>query len=120
MAGSDPGSDSARHLGQQGARAGALHQVRDFACAGSRTDADRDDAGLLTRQHHGVDAGTVGQLQGNAVAGRVRGRERRRDPRRPVVVLAPRHRLARRGFDERGSVGSFAGVARNQLRDCPG
>ncbi len=65
-----------RRLAEQRARAAALDEMRHLSLAGTRSDADRDDAGLLAREHRRVRTGTVGDLQRDAVA-RIEDAERR-------------------------------------------
>ena len=95
-----------RRFAEQRARAGAFDEVRDLPFAGAGADPDRDDARLLAREHRRVHARAVGELQRDAVAGREAAASVARHQRRALVVLAPRHRLARRGLDERDAVGT--------------
>jgi hypothetical protein len=101
---------------QQRARAAVLDEVGDLAFAGAGADADRHDPRLFAREHRRVHAGPVGDLERDAIAGR-EFVERPGHQRRARVVLAPGHRLARRGLDEGHAVGLRPGVAGYDLRN---
>ena len=118
---SGPGVPSGGSTVSRTRRAGPLDEVLDFSCAGSRSDADGDEARLLAPQHHRVHGWSVGQLEARP------GRRARTRSRRVAATRDDRSSYSRQVIDvpdvastNAGSFGSLVCVTGDERGDRVG